>query len=295
MSPDPLRLLRCPLCGQPLDAVDTGTARALRCPRGHSFDLARQGYVNLLAGRAQHTGDSPEMVTARAEFLGAGHYDMISAALAEAAAAVMSPARHAEAPTDGEGAYPGLVVDAGAGTGWHLAAVLDAVPDAVGLALDVSKPALRRAARAHPRAAAALCDTWAGLPLADASTALLLNVFAPRNGPEFRRVLRPDGALLVVTPAADHLAELVDRLDLLRVDPTKSDRVAGSLAGEFDLVDRSRHTHPMRLHRREVATLVGMGPSAWHVDPARLADRIESLPEPVTVTATVELGHYRPR
>lgn len=289
MNPDPLRFLRCPLCGQPLTAVEAGAGQALRCPRGHSFDLARQGYVNLLAGRAPHTGDSAEMVTARAEFLGAGHYDLISAALIAAATGGTA----VTGPTDGT--YPRLVVDAGAGTGLHLAAVLDAVPDAVGLALDVSKPALRRAARAHPRAAAALCDTWETLPLADASTALLLNVFAPRNGPEFRRVLRPDGVLLVVTPATDHLAELVQRLDLLRVDPTKADRVAGSLAGQFDLVEQTGHTHSMRLDRREVGTLVGMGPSAWHLDPDRLTGRIDALPEPVTVTVAVELGVYRPR
>ncbi|WP_121157214.1 putative RNA methyltransferase [Micromonospora pisi] len=303
MSPDPLRFLRCPVCGEPLTGVETGGARALRCPRGHSFDLARQGYVNLLAGRAPHAGDSPEMVTAREEFLGAGHYDLVSAALVAAATgsavdsgAVDPRSGSGDRPDGGtDAAYPRLVVDAGAGTGRHLAAVLDAIPDAVGLALDVSKPALRRAARAHPRAAAALCDTWQTLPLADASTALLLNVFAPRNGPEFRRVLHPDGLLLVVTPAADHLTELVEELDLLRVDPAKSDRVAGSLGNGFDLVGQSRHTHRMRLRRPEVATLVGMGPSAWHIAAARLAARIETLPEPIDVTAAVELGVYRPR
>jgi 23S rRNA (guanine745-N1)-methyltransferase len=171
----------------------------------------------------------------------------------------------------------------------------DGGADAVGLALDVSKPALRRAARAHPRAGAALCDTWETLPLADGSTALLLNVFAPRNGPEFRRVLRPDGLLLVVTPATGHLAELVERLDLLRVDPAKADRVASSLAGHFDLAGQTSHTHALQLSRREVKTLVGMGPSAWHLDPARLTGRIEALPEPVAVTAAVEVGSYRPR
>ncbi|MFI6760266.1 putative RNA methyltransferase [Micromonospora sp. NPDC050417] len=295
MSPDPLRFLRCPVCGEPLSGVETEGARALRCPRGHSFDLARQGYVNLLAGRAPHTGDSPGMVTAREEFLGAGHYDLVSAALAAAATGSSATETSAAESDSADATYPRLVVDAGAGTGWHLAAVLDAIPDAVGLALDVSKPALRRAARAHPRAAAALCDTWQTLPLADASTTLLLNVFAPRNGPEFRRVLRPDGLLLVVTPAADHLTELVEQLDLLRVDPTKSDRVAGSLGDGFDLVGRSRHIRRMRLRRAEVATLVGMGPSAWHIAPARLAARIEALPEPVDVTAAVELGVYRPR
>lgn len=297
---DVLRHLRCPVCGLGLTANEA--TPGVRCPRGHSFDVARQGYVNLLTGRAPHAGDSVEMVTAREEFLTAGHYDLISAALAEAALAEEATAQVGAArstPDDmtpaGRTPYAPLVVDAGAGTGRHLAAVLDALPAAVGLALDVSKPALRRAARAHPRASAALADTWRPLPLADASVAVLLNVFAPRNGPEFRRVLLPDGALLVVTPAADHLTELVGQLDLLRVDPDKADRVAGSLGQHFEPVRESAHGGELRLTRQEVHTLVGMGPSAWHTDPGRLADRIAALPEPVTVTASVRLAVYRPR
>ncbi|MET7803849.1 putative RNA methyltransferase [Micromonospora chersina] len=278
-----LARLRCPVCAEPLAETTAGTARALRCPRRHSFDIARQGYVNLLAGRAPHTGDSAEMVAARADFLAAGHYDPVAAALAAKAREIVS----------GE-AYP-LVVDAGAGTGWYLAAVLAALPDAVGLALDVAKPALRRAARAHPRAAAALADTWQRLPLADRSTAVLLNVFAPRNGAEFHRVLDPAGALLVVTPAGDHLAELVDALDLLRVDPAKADRVAGSLSGQFTEESATEHRARLELSRTEVATLVGMGPSAWHADPARLAERIAALPEPAPVTLAVRLTVHRPR
>nr|WP_239140072.1 23S rRNA methyltransferase [Plantactinospora endophytica] len=258
---------------------------ALGCPAGHRFDLARQGYVNLTAGRATHSGDSPAMVAAREEFLGAGHYDLISTALADLARAVVGAATET---------YPELVVDAGAGTGRHLAVVLDALPAAAGLALDVSKPALRRAARAHPRAGAALCDTWRGLPLADGAAGLLLNVFAPRNGPEFRRVLRDDGALLVVTPAADHLGELVDRLGLLRVDPAKEARVAGSLAEHFTPDGTAVHRDTLRLDRTEVRTLVGMGPSAWHTDPARLDRLIDKLPEPIPVTIAVQVAAHRP-
>ncbi|MEU1604838.1 putative RNA methyltransferase [Micromonospora matsumotoense] len=304
--------LRCPVCARPLAA--TTDTRALRCPRRHSFDLARQGYVNLLTGRAPHAGDTAEMVAARADFLAAGHYDVISSALAEAAALTLAgaaaltlatPVPSADRPTEsgptesgptegGFGAYP-LVVDAGAGTGWHLAAVLAALPDAVGLALDVAKPALRRAARAHPRAAAALADTWQQLPLADRSVAVLLNVFAPRNGVEFHRVLHPAGALLVVTPTDAHLAELVDVLGLLRVDPAKADRVADSLAGQFTPGRTAVHTARLTLDRAEVATLVGMGPSAWHTDPLRLTAAIEALPTPVTVTASVRLTAWRPR
>ncbi|MEV7329234.1 putative RNA methyltransferase [Micromonospora sp. NPDC093244] len=284
MDPHILDRLRCPVCGEPLAEATAGTARALRCPRRHSFDIARQGYVNLLAGRAPHVGDTAEMVAARSDFLAAGHYDLISGALADAAAQAVP----------GLGAYP-LVVDAGAGTGRYLGAVLAALPDAVGLALDVSKPALRRAARAHPRAAAALADTWQRLPLADGSTAVLLNVFAPRNGPEFHRVLDPAGTLLVITPAADHLGELVDALDLLRVDPDKADRVAANLGGHFTPASSTVHRAELTLTRTEVATLVGMGPSAWHTDPHALAARMAALPEPVRVTVAVRLDAHRPR
>ncbi|MER7590487.1 putative RNA methyltransferase [Micromonospora sp. NPDC127501] len=292
MDPRILDRLRCPVCGEPLVEATAGTTGVLRCPRRHSFDIARQGYVNLLAGRAPHVGDSAEMVAARADFLAAGHYDLISAALS--AAATEAAGRLRASPTPDFGAYP-LVVDAGAGTGRYLGAVLAALPDAVGLALDVSKPALRRAARAHPRAAAALADTWQRLPLADASTAVLLNVFAPRNGPEFHRVLDPAGTLLVVTPDTDHLAELVDALDLLRVDPDKADRVAASLGGHFTSVSSAVHRAELTLTRPEVATLIGMGPSAWHTDPAALATRLAALPEPVRVTVAVRLDVLRPR
>ncbi|GGL91518.1 putative RNA methyltransferase [Micromonospora yangpuensis] len=321
MNPYVVDRLRCPVCAEPLAEAVAGTARTLRCPRRHSFDVARQGYVNLLAGRAPHVGDTAEMVAARSDFLAAGHYAAISTALTDAARtatlaateptdstrtgaarteAVRTGAARTEAvPPDrtdepGRAAYP-LVVDAGGGTGWHLAAVLAALPGAVGLTLDVSKPALRRAARAHPRAAAALVDTWQRLPLADGCVAVLLNVFAPRNGAEFRRVLATDGRLLVVTPAEDHLTELVDALGLLRVDPAKADRVAGSLAGHFTEVAATVLRGRLSLTHAEVGTLVGMGPSAWHTDPGALAERIATRPEPVTVTLAVRLGVHRPR
>src|SRR5437763_1017493 len=80
------------------------------------------------------------------------------------------------------------------------AGVLADHPGATGLALDVSKYALRRAAKAHPRAGAAACDAWQGLPMRERTASVLLNVFAPRDGAEFHRVLRADGALIVAGP-----------------------------------------------------------------------------------------------
>jgi 23S rRNA (guanine745-N1)-methyltransferase len=260
--------LRCPHCAAPLRDDEP---RALRCVRGHSFDIARQGYASLIAGRTPHTGDSAEMVADRAAFLAAGHYafiaDAVAATLADEAA--------------------GLIVDAGTGTGYYLARVLDAYAGVVGLGLDVSKPALRRAARAHPRAVAALADLWRPLPLADASAAVVLDVFAPRNGPEFRRILRPDGVLLVVTPAADHLAELIDEYGLIGVDPDKSERTASALT-DFRVAWTSTHRARLTLAAPEIATLIGMTPSARH-------PRAEPSARPMTVTAAVDLTTYRTR
>ena len=277
---DAVPYLRCPVCRQPL----AGAGTALRCPGRHCFDIARQGYVDLTGGRLTHPGDSAGMVAARAGFLATGGYDFISAALAAA-----TPDRS------------GLVVDVGGGTGYHLARVLDALPAATGLVVDLAKPALRRAARAHPRAAAVRADTWRQLPLADRAATVLLDVFAPRHGAEFHRVLAPGGVLLVVTPTPDHLADLADLLGdvdgvrVLQVDPGKPERTAATLTPHFHLVDERVHTHRLTLTRTHVRTLVGMTPSAAHTDPAALSRAVAGLPEPLPVTAAVRLARYRPR
>ncbi|MGV9742185.1 putative RNA methyltransferase, partial [Nocardia farcinica] len=133
-------LLACPECGQALQVQE----RALRCARGHSFDIAKQGYVGLLTGAStKMTGDTADMLDARAAFQRGGHF----APIADAVAAAL--------PTGAA-----TLLEVGAGTGYYLARALDAVPRATGIALDVAKPAARRCARAHPRAAAGTPPVW---------------------------------------------------------------------------------------------------------------------------------------
>lgn len=277
MLADVIGCLVCPVCASDLVLE----AAALRCAHGHAFDVARQGYVNLLPGRARAgTADTPEMVEARAAFLGAGHYDAILDAVAASSDVAL-----------GEGPA-GCVADVGAGTGDYLARVLERSPGRVGLALDLSKHALRRAARAHPRIGAAVCDTWKPLPVRTGAAALVLDVFAPRNAAEFARILGPGGALVVVTPGADHLHELVDVLGLVTVDDRKDERLAGSLGERFVLAGSVPVRFAMSLSRHDVEALVAMGPSARHVAAPEMAARIGALAEPVCVTAAVAVSVY---
>jgi 23S rRNA (guanine745-N1)-methyltransferase len=269
---DVLAYLRCPLCRGEL----SGDA-SLRCTNGHSYDVARQGYVNLLVGAAPAGADTAEMVTARAQLLAGGLFDGLTRAVTE----LIPPA-------------PGLIIEVGAGTGHYLAAAVDRV-GAPGLALDIAKAAVRRAAQSHPRVGAAVCDIWRGLPVADACAAVVLDVFAPRNPEEFHRVLRPDSALVVATPRPGHLAELVDRLGLLGMDPDKEERLDVSLAARFRLETRTVHREPLPVGRADALRIAAMGPSAFHIGATELAERVAALPDPFTVTLDVRLGRYRPR
>lgn len=270
-----LDVLRCPVCRACLRS-DGG---ALRCSTGHTFDLARQGYVSLLTGTRAVSGDDAAMVQARHRFLATDTYAPVRHALALLTADVLR--------TDG------TVVDVGCGTGYYLAGVLDHLPGARGLGLDASARALRTAARAHPRAAAARGDVFRPFPLVDQGADAVLNVFAPRNPAEFHRVLRRTGRLIVVRPTERHLDELRSRVPaMVTVDPDKERRLHRAL-GPFFEAESTRHVaYSAPLTRRQAVDLVGMTPSARHLDPADLADR-GLLPDRVTVS--VLATSYRPR
>lgn len=271
---DVIGLLVCPVCGADFQIREG----SLRCATAHTFDIARQGYVNLLPGNARPgTADTAEMTQARERFLGAGHFGALADLLADRSGSA------------------GTVLDAGAGTGHYLGRVLDRAPASAGLAIDISKHALRRAARAHPRIGAAVADLWSPLPVRTGAVSAILNVFAPRNGAEFRRVLREDGLLYVVTPTPRHLGRLVPELGLLTVDERKGERTDQALGEYFELEAREPLETEVRLTHVEVETLVGMGPSAWHLPVDRLRAALGKLPDPVAVPLSVALSVYRPR
>lgn len=267
MLADVASLLRCPHCLGTL----TLRERQLRCAQGHAFDVARQGYVNLLPRpAATGSGDSAAMVQARASFLSGGHYDRFAHAVADAVNEAGSP----DEP----------VAEVGAGTAYYLAGVLDR-RTGPGVALDVSPAAARRAARAHPRAGSVVADAWTWLPLADGCIGAALVAFAPRSGGQLARVVRPAGRVVVLVPASDHLVELRSTLGLLDVDPRKSERLGASLGDDFVPVGQRQVRWTTSLQRSDVRDLVLMGPNAFHRT-SDLDARIAALPEHLSVTVS---------
>jgi 23S rRNA (guanine745-N1)-methyltransferase len=270
--------LECPACGDRL-ARESGT---LRCAHGHAFDIARQGYVNLLRSDNVGTGDTRAMVEARSRFFAAGHYRPLISRVAEVTRVAI------------EG-VPGMIVDVGAGTGEYLAAALERAPGRAGLALDASKYACRRAASCHPSAGAVVCDAWGRLPLGNGQAAAVISAFSPRNAAEFARVLGTRGAAIVVSPTARHLEPLVGELGLVTVDPLKEPRIAAQMEPHFALESTEPFESRMSLIGDETLALVAMGPSARHVDIDDLEARIRTMPEPAHVLVSVAIAVWRLR
>ena len=186
----------CPVCGGPLRREE----RALRCARGHSYDRARQGYVNLLMSNhssAKRHGDDKAMVAARRAFLDKGYYAPLRRELCEAAVA------HCGAAVE--------LLDAGCGEGWYTAGVQAALTEAGkpcrACGIDISREALIWAAKRGGELALAVAGVNR-LPVANRSCDLLLSIFAPMDAGEFRRVLRRGGILLRAVPLEEHLMGL---------------------------------------------------------------------------------------
>lgn len=189
----------CPLCGAPLAGEN-----ALKCPSGHSFDRAKEGYWHLLPvqnTRTKAPGDSKEMVAARRAFLSAGYYGIFGQALGELCLAYGQPAANG----------PLRLLDAGCGEGWYDRCIAQQFGEAgrpLELAgFDIAKPAVRLAAKALPSARYAVASSF-HQPVRTGWADVLLNCFSPFAQEEFLRVLRPGGRLIYAVPGPEHLFQM---------------------------------------------------------------------------------------
>ncbi len=251
--------LRCPHCGEPLTQGES----AWVCPGGHSFDRARQGYVNLLRPARAH-GDSMAMLRARRRLLDASWY----APLAEEVAATVGawlrgPGRRI--PLEAR-----AWVECGCGEGYYLRYLAGALEPELSAGswrlygFDLARDAVRMAAgRRYSGSGATLfvANMWDRLPFADAGVGATLVIFAPRNPAELTRIVAPGGLLLIVTPAPEHLVEARAALPwLLTPEPEKSARLRATLSPTFTLASERAVSFTLALDAEALADMAEMTP-----------------------------------
>lgn len=264
----------CPICGNPLRLI----GQQASCPRGHSYDQAREGYLNLLqSGRrgGRDRGDSIEMVRARRRFMARGHYDRMIAALAASVADHLVGSQEPQA----------MVLDMGCGEGTvtvhTMESVTRALPDRPSkwAGIDISRPAIQYAARR------ARCRIWfavanlSRVPVGDHSVEVLMAVFSHVNVKEARRLLSPRGRLAVVGPGARHLFEI---RSMIYPSPIPHDeRVGTGVLPGFRRIDRQYVKYEAKLDQEDIRDVIHMTPYAWIASRDRIA-QVERLPSLVT-------------
>lgn len=237
---------QCPLCQHPLDR----RSNSYCCDNNHQFDLAKEGYINLLPvqfKRSKEPGDSKEMMQARRAFLDNHHYrpmrDQVIAAfeqfLPEQAQAVL---------------------DIGCGEGYYTGALAEtlAVRDITVYGLDVAKIAVRFGAKRYPQVNFSVASSQR-LPFEDNSLEGVLRIYAPCNPDELTRVVKPGGIVITVTPGPRHLYQLKSLIyNEVHLHPLKEEHFAG-----FGPAQEQQVAYPMVLNGADATALLSMTPFAW--------------------------------
>ena len=258
----------CPHCREVLRIDSERSTWA--CVNNHLFDIAREGYVNLLPSNRKSSvqpGDSPAMLAARRRIHDAGFYQPLADAITDA----LSRGLEAE-----------NVLDLGCGEGFYCLALQRALPWAQVYGVDIAKPAVRLAAKKHGRCRFAVASAY-GLPLSDSSVDVALRVFAPSDDTELRRVLASGGFYLEVSPAPRHLWELRENLyHTPRPHVAAREEIAGmQLRRSYEL------SYPIALVQPALADLIAMTPFA-HRGNRDMRQRMETL-ERLSITMMFSL------
>lgn len=275
----------CPICRLALQQQ----GRTLKCPQNHTFDIARQGYVNLLQTRKkmpETVGDSKEMLHARRDFFAQDHYAPLSDGIKDLVAQQLHK-RDSSKPT--------LILDVGCGEGYYLDQLADvqAFPQLCLMGMDISKAAVRLAARRVPNGRFFVSSVNGRIPLPDQSVFIILNIFSPRNNYEFARLLSADGHLIIVIPQSNHLETLREHFGLLQIESDKREKIRQALSDTFELKTTTPIQIPLQLTNKDLENLLRMTPNARHL-PANTWEKAAAT-HPISTTAAFEILHFMRR
>lgn len=250
--------LVCPLCGAALEQ----TGGSLVCSGHHTYDIARQGYVNLLPVQQKHSlapGDTPEMLAARRSFLSEGHYSPICGDVINALKAI----------PDGVSA----MADIGCGEGYYTSQFQSEFPRAHVIGADISKSAVKMAA-SRSKEISWITATASHLPIADQSVDAVTAMFSLLCEEEFARILRPGGRVIEVTAGTNHLIELKR---VIYDDVFQQHKHPKPVNGCLNEIGCELRNFRLTLDNRQLGQLLLMTPHTLRVKPENRA-RLEAMP-----------------
>jgi len=257
--------LLCPVCREALLLEE----QTYRCANNHSFDLAKEGYVNLLLShqrKSKNPGDDKAMIQARRRFFDSGAFDPLTKLVADT-----FPKRAVTA------------LDCGCGEGSFLGAL-----SGTRIGVDVSKEAIRCAAKRYKDVTWIVANGMRELPFADNSLDVILSILAPRNIEEFARILKPNGQLILGVPGPNHLIELRSQLTDHAGDfEEKADEAVAKCAPQFAEAARDPLSYKIKLNSEQIADLIQMTPIFWNSSP-EAKEKVQQLDE-LTITISFVL------
>jgi 23S rRNA (guanine745-N1)-methyltransferase len=255
------------------------TGSTVQCEAGHSFDIARQGYVNFLTDQTFiRNADTAEMVDARQAMHERPFFQDLANQILDICEGIF---QNIPAPT---------VVEPGGGTGFYANAIMTRFDTASALSFDISTYAAKVCARQSERVASVVADVWQRWPIADNSADVVLSVFSPRNFIETERVMKIGSVLIVVTPEENHLVELRTKFNALGIERDKGEKIAKSLEN-FTNIHQSVHESIELLDGSAQCDSLLSGPNGHHVSVEDI--QLFSQVEPIKVTHCVKISVWK--
>lgn len=276
-----IHIFKCPLCGNKMLMKDQ---RSIVCTKNHCFDLAKNGYVNLLTG-AVKTGYSKHLFNSRSLIIKSGLFEPLAEKLGRLILEHLHRTNQSRIS----------ILDAGCGEGSHLARIIDniRVNDGIqttGVGIDISKEGINIASRDYPNIVWCVADL-SNVPFNDDSFNFILNILSPANYTEFKRLLTCDGILIKVMPGSNYLRELRKFFfQSTEKEEYSNKKTVRHFANNLNMIDTQRIQYSMPLTKENLNHLIRMTPLSWSAADKRIEKALNSGMDSVTVDLTIVTG-----
>jgi 23S rRNA (guanine745-N1)-methyltransferase len=250
---DHIPYICCPVCSQTFKR----TGSILSCDNAHTFDISKEGYVNLLLShqkRSKNPGDTKDMLVARRKFLEKGFYGKLANEVNELVTL------HVNAlPVEEK-----IIFDVGCGEGYYIHTLqANNKTNTLFFGMDIAKEAIRMAAKKYTDILFLVGNIGKRFPMKNDSVHVLLNIFAPRNPSEFARIIHALGIVIIVIPAPNHLSNLRLQLGQDKIKEDKDNQVIENFKENFTLINKKELHYDIIFSQQDLLSLIKMTPLFW--------------------------------